>query len=212
MHDDLLPLFPLAVVLLPHHELPLHIFEDRYKLMIGEVIASGGEFGVVLAAGQGLMTNGCTATVERVLREFPDGRMDILALGRRRFSIEDINTSHEYLRAAVTFFDDEEASAPAALRERALSVCRDLPAPEDAEPEESLDSAAPQLSFLLARRVVDLDFRQQLLGMRSEPARLERLIDYAPRYILHSHQAARLKEVAGKNGHGKLPTGLGKGA
>jgi hypothetical protein len=59
--------------------------------------------------------------------------------------------------------------------------------------------------------VTDLDFRQQLLGLRSEPARLERLIDYVPGYVQHSRQSERLKEVAGKNGHGKLPPGLVKG-
>jgi Lon protease-like protein len=213
MHDDLLPLFPLAVVLLPHNRLPLHIFEERYKLMIGEVLASGGEFGVVLAAGQGLMTYGCTATVEQVMKEYPDGRLDIMALGRRRFSIEEVNTGHEYLRAGVTYFDDEEHAAHAALRERAISVCRSLPVRDDAgDTDEAVDDADPQLSFQLARRVTDLEFRQQLLGMRSEPARLERLIDYVPRYIQHSYQAAHLKEVAGKNGHGNLPPGLMKGA
>jgi Lon protease-like protein len=112
MHDDLLPLFPLAVVLLPHNQLPLHIFEDRYKQMIADVMASGSEFGVVLAAGQGLMSNGCTATVEELLKEYPDGPMDILTLGRRRFAIEVVNVEMDYLRAKVNYFDDDELTAP----------------------------------------------------------------------------------------------------
>jgi Lon protease-like protein len=209
MHDDLLPLFPLAVVLLPHNQLPLHIFEDRYKQMIADVMASGSEFGVVLAAGQGLMSNGCTATVEELLKEYPDGRMDILTLGRRRFAIEVVNVEKDYLRAKVNYFDDDELTAPAALRDRAVSVCSALPGPEGEAPE--IDAAEPQLSFQLARLVTDLEFRQQLLGMRSEPARLEKLIDYVPGYVQHSKQSERLKEVAGKNGHGKLPPGLVKG-
>jgi Lon protease-like protein len=210
MHDDLLPLFPLAVVLLPHNQLPLHIFEDRYKQMIADVMASGSEFGVVLAAGQGLMSNGCTATVEELLKEYPDGRMDILTLGRRRFAIEVVNVEMDYLRAKVNYFDDDEFTAPAALRDRAVTVCSALPGPEGEVSE--IDAAEPQLSFQLARLVTDLEFRQQLLGMRSEPARLERLIDYVPGYVQHSKQSERLKEVAGKNGHGKLPPGLVKGS
>src|SRR5439155_16695042 len=82
-----LPLFPLHVVLLPEAELPLHIFEDRYKEMIAEVLRDKIEFGVVLANERGIVNTGCTAVIERVLREYPDGRLDILALGRRRFEI-----------------------------------------------------------------------------------------------------------------------------
>ena len=213
MHDDrvLLPLFPLAVVLLPHNLLPLHIFEDRYKKMIREVMeAPGREFGVVLAAGQGLMSHGCTATVEEVLKEYPDGRMDILTLGRRRFTLDSVNQELDHLRAEVTYFDDQDPAAPAVLRDLAITLCRQLPgADEDSEP---VDAASPQLSFHLARRVTDLEFRQQLLGMRSETERLERLVAYVPAYLKHSLQAGRLKEVAGKNGHGQLPPGPVKGA
>src|SRR5215467_12555371 len=85
MQQGLLPLFPLQVVLLPGTELPLHIFEDRYKEMIGEVIRDRLEFGVVLASDKGIVNTGCTATIDKLLREYPDGRMDILAHGLRRF-------------------------------------------------------------------------------------------------------------------------------
>ena len=209
MHEDLLPLFPLGLVLLPHNRLPLHIFEDRYKQMIGAAIAAGSEFGVVLATGQGLMSNGCTATVEELMKEYPDGRMDIITMGRRRFSIESVNQELDYVRAQVVYFDDREIAAPAALRDSAMTICRQLPQLEH-ETGDEIDPASPQLSFQLAGRVTDPEFRQQLLGMRSEQERLEKLIAYVPGYLKHSQQAERLKEVAGKNGHGKLPPGLGK--
>ncbi len=202
-------MFPLGLVLLPHNRLPLHIFEDRYKQMIGAVMAARGEFGVVLATGQGLMSNGCTATVEELMKEYPDGRMDIITMGRRRFSIESVNQDMDYVRAQVVYFDDHEIAAPAALRDSALAVCRQLPKPEY-EVEHEIDPASPQLSFQLAGRVTDPDFLQQLLGMRSEQERLEKLIAYVPGYLKHSQQTERLKEVAGKNGHGKLPPELGK--
>src|ERR1700686_5363777 len=69
MQDGLLPLFPLQVVLLPGSQLPLHIFEERYKEMIGEVLRDKLEFGVVLASEKGIVNTGCTASVDRVLRE-----------------------------------------------------------------------------------------------------------------------------------------------
>ena len=109
MQEGLLPLFPLQVVLFPGAELPLHIFEDRYKEMIGEAVRDHLEFGVVLASDKGLVNTGCTATVERVLKQYPDGRMDILALGRRRFEILLLNNERAFLRGAVEFFDDEKA-------------------------------------------------------------------------------------------------------
>src|SRR5690349_24929038 len=108
MQQGLLPLFPLQVVLLPGSELPLHIFEDRYKEMIGEVLREKREFGVVLASEKGIVNTGCTATVDRVLREYPDGRMDILTRGRRRFEILLLNEERPFLRGAVEFFDDDE--------------------------------------------------------------------------------------------------------
>jgi Lon protease-like protein len=82
MRRELLPLFPLAVVLLPRNTLPLHIFEERYKEMIGLVIETGEEFGVVLAAKEGIARVGCTASIEQVLQRYPDGRLDIITLGR----------------------------------------------------------------------------------------------------------------------------------
>ena len=62
MQPGLLPLFPLQVVLLPGAELPLHIFEDRYKEMMAEVIRDRMEFGVILANEKGIVNTGCTAT------------------------------------------------------------------------------------------------------------------------------------------------------
>src|SRR5580704_619265 len=106
MQPGLLPLFPLQVVLLPGSELPLHIFEDRYKEMIGEVIRARQEFGVVLASEKGIANTGCTATIDKVLRHYEDGRMDIVTRGRRRFEIVQLNDERHFLRGEVEFFDD----------------------------------------------------------------------------------------------------------
>src|ERR1022692_4592121 len=127
MHEGLLPLFPLQVVLFPGAELPLHIFEDRYKEMIGEAVRDRTEFGVVMASEKGMVSTGCTATVERVLKQYPDGRMDILTLGRRRFEILLLNSELAFLRGSVEFFDDEmgEPASPE-NRKRALDGYNEL--------------------------------------------------------------------------------------
>jgi len=73
-----LPLFPLQVVVFPRTRLPLHIFEERYKLMVGEAIRDGCEFGIVLAGEQGIANAGLQRSREKVIERYPDGRMDIL--------------------------------------------------------------------------------------------------------------------------------------
>ena len=60
-----MPLFPLQVVLFPRTALPLHIFEERYKPMIGDVLRGNSEFGVVQAGEKGIVNTGCTATIEK---------------------------------------------------------------------------------------------------------------------------------------------------
>ena len=196
MQDGLLPLFPLQVVLLPGSQLPLHIFEDRYKEMIGEVLRDKLEFGVVLASEKGIVNTGCSATVDRVLKEYPDGRLDILTLGRRRFEVLLLNDERSFLRGAVEFFDDDEPdpSEPASpdLLRNVVAGFAEL---------QSLDSSDPRLSFRLAQEVPDLGFRQTLLTMRSEAERMRRIADFLPGFLERRKRIQHTKNVAGSNGH-----------
>src|SRR4051812_50097401 len=84
---DRFPLFPLPLVLLPSEVVPLHIFEERYKLMIGECLESDGEFGIVWLSDDGLREVGCTARVSQVLAELEDGRLNILVAGGGAFRL-----------------------------------------------------------------------------------------------------------------------------
>src|SRR5687768_13848231 len=108
MSDLLLSLFPLKVVLFPRMNLPLHIFEERYKRMIGECFERQTEFGIVLAQEQELATTGCTATLMQLVKMYDDGRMDIIVRGSRRFEILNLNQEEPCLRGEVAFFDDEQ--------------------------------------------------------------------------------------------------------
>src|SRR5580693_1545792 len=122
MSTRLLPLFPLQVVVFPRTPLPLHIFEERYKDMVGAAMRDSSEFGVVLAKDSGIVSAGCTVAVEKLLQMYPDGRMDVLTRGKRRFEILALNEEKEYLQAEVNFFDDEDAATPSKeLRDQAVS-------------------------------------------------------------------------------------------
>jgi Lon protease-like protein len=209
MQEELLPLFPLQVVLFPRTPLPLHIFEERYKQMIADVSRAHSEFGVVLAGEKGIVNTGCTATVEKVLKKYPDGRMDLISIGRRRFEIILLNDEKPYLRGAVEYFDDEgtDPIAPE-VRERVFDSYNDLRSLQESELVHEPELSDPQLSFQLAQVVPDLDFRQMLLATRSESDRLRRLAEFFPSYSSRQRQIQHARAVAPSNGHAKRPPGV----
>jgi Lon protease-like protein len=200
----LMPLFPLSLVLLPTTPLPLHIFEERYKEMMGLLIPDRGEFGVVLAKDGGVVNVGCTATVEEVVRRYPDGRIDLIAMGRRRFQIVALDEEKAYLRAEVEFFNDEDAaSVPPALQQRAIAEYDRLRSLDNDTADVSPRIGEPQLSFQLAQAIEDLDHRQAILAMRSEKERLLYLVQSLPAYITRRERIALAKRVGPRNGHAK---------
>ena len=208
MQPNLLPLFPLRVVVFPRTPLPLHIFEDRYKEMVGEAIREKSEFGIVLAKDDGIVNAGCTVVVKEVLKTYPDGRMDILTRGVRRFEILGLNEDKAYLRGEVQFFDDDDsAPAPSELREKALAQYHRLQEAGELQTSEP-EAADAQLSFQLAQAVDDLDFLSVLLRNRSESQRLEQLTDYLTRQVPKMRAAARMRKLAPLNGHGAAPSGM----
>lgn len=209
MAARLLPLFPLPLVIFPRTRLPLHIFEERYKEMIGNAIRDESEFGIVLAKDEGIVNAGCTVKVEKVLERYPDGRMDILTVGQRRFEILRLNEEKDYLRGEVDYFDDEKEETPAAeLRDQALSHYRALSRLASARSHSEPNFRDPQLSFQLAQAVPDLDFLHALLRHRSEVARLKELNHYLSGYLPKQKSLERMKELAPRNGFGPKPAGL----
>ena len=208
MQEELLPLFPLQVVLFPRTPLPLHIFEERYKQMVADVQRGRSEFGVVLAGEKGIVNTGCTATIEKVVKKYPDGRMDLLTVGRRRFEIILLNDEKPYLRGAVEFFDDDASDPiPPDVRKRVMEAYNDMRTIPGAQAEDP-ELTDPQLSFQLAQVVADLDFRQVLLATRSEADRMKRLAEFFPGYSSRQHQIQHVREGAPTNGHAKRPDGL----
>jgi ATP-dependent Lon protease len=203
MQPELLPLFPLSVVLFPRTQLPLHIFEDRYKDMIGEAIRNKSEFGIVLSSADGVASIGCTAIVDEVSQRYPDGRLDVVTVGLRRFEILELNDEKAVLRGTVEYFNDNETEAAGPdITHRALDGYKKLHVflrPEDASEPEWQD---PQLSFQLAQAIPDVEFRQQLLTSRSESERIRLLADFFPLHIAQQSHIEHIKSVAPTNGHG----------
>ncbi len=202
MQANLLPLFPLQVVVFPRTQLPLHIFEERYKEMVGEAIRDHSEFGIVLVKEEGILNAGCTVVVDKVLKSHPDGRMDILTRGIRRFEIVMLNQEKPYLRGEVAYFDDDEPDpAPTDVRTEALRLYRSWMEFEEKSPNEAVLSDA-QLSFQLAQGIEDLDFLHFLLRTRSETLRLKKVAEFLSEYVPRQRMTASMKKLAPLNGHG----------
>ena len=127
-------LFPLALVLTPTERVPLHIFEPRYKELIGECIAEGEPFGLVLEDDGGRRDIGTLAEVKEIAHVFDDGRMNILVEGRDRFRVTAWTEGRAFPTAEVEPLEDEEDPTldPKAADE-ALAVFRQLAAIADAE-------------------------------------------------------------------------------
>ncbi len=197
----LIALFPLDVVLFPGTPLPLHIFEPRYKEMIAECLAQNRTFGVVRALEQGLADVGCTAEIVTIVKEYPDGQIDLVAEGRKRFEIVGVNQERSFLQAEVLMIEDEPGAPPQEDTLRAVQLHSELLAFAGAK--QDLSAADPALlSFYLAGSLpLDLDFKQKLLSLRSEPERLSLFITSLQTIIPNLHRTARAREKAGGNGH-----------
>lgn len=197
----LIPLFPLEVVLFPGTPLPLHIFEPRYKEMIGDCREQDAPFGIVRAVKDGIAEIGCTAQIVTVTKEYPDGRLDLIAEGRERFEVLEVNEERSFLRADVLLIPDEPASASEDQRARAIEAHKKIL--DLAGALQDLTAADQNvLSYHLAGSLpLDLDFKQKLLTMRSEQERLQEVAQYLETVLPSLSRAARARERAGGNGH-----------
>ena len=197
----LVPLFPLDLVLFPGTQLPLHIFEERYKEMIGECLRDKSVFGIVRAKEGGLAEIGCSAEVMGVTKRYEDGRLDIMVEGKRRFEVMEVNEERSFLQGDVMYFDDEPGSAPHEKQEHAVELFTQLIEVIGAE-AEAPEGDDPFLSFqLVAALPLDLDFKQTLLGMRSEADRISAITEYYEALLPRMKRTMRARQRAGGNGH-----------
>jgi Lon protease-like protein len=170
---DRFPLFPLGLVLLPDEVVPLHIFEDRYKQMIGECIDEEREFGIVWLSDDGLKDVGCTAQIAQLLERMEDGRMNILVRGSTPFRLMRRIEDLPYPAGEIELLDEEE---PEALDETLAGEARERYAElveritderPDAERLAGLDAYGMAATIDFA-----LDAKQALLEARSEDERM----------------------------------------
>lgn len=196
----LLPLFPLDVVLFPGTTLPLHIFEPRYKEMIGECLTNKAPFGVVRAVEPGIAEMGCTADITEVTKTYSDGRLDIVTHGQQRFEVLQLDHERSFLRGEILIVPDEPGDADQREKERAVTVHKEILALAGTTARASFPEHS--LSFQLAGSLpLELDFKQKLLSILSERERIHELAAYLENILPGLRRAARAREKAGGNGY-----------
>ena len=204
MRPERIPLFPLNVVLLPGAELPLHIFEPRYRAMVKSCLEGQSEFGMLLSLDKGVARVGCTAEILEVAKRYSDGRMDILTVGRAPFRVVELFTEDPLLEGHVDYLDDRETPVNPRIQRELVElfeachtlIFEDYPKNLEGAPEE-------QLSYLIAAALpMDLLWKQQILELRSEADRQERLVAYLREWAPHLQKKEAVRQRAGGNGHG----------
>jgi Lon protease-like protein len=194
------PLFPLGLVLLPREVQPLHIFEERYKLMIGECLATDREFGIVWLSDDELKEIGCSAEISQVVDRMDDGRMNILVQGTRPFRLLRRLDDLDYPAGDIELLDEEPSDADPVAGEDARDRYAELvervtdSRPSDADLVE-LDAygMAATLDFAL-------DAKQALLEQRSETRRLDSLAEMFADTLRRLEQSEQAAERASGNG------------
>jgi Lon protease-like protein len=172
-----MPIFELPVVLLPGELMPLHIFEERYKRMIGHCLEEEEPFGIVFRDDDGSARRiGCTARVTEVLETFDDGRMDIVVTGEDPFRVLERFDAEEYPAGEIERVGlaepeaDDEAAADAVRQAFADLVER----VSGSEPEA--EELAGSDAYAIASRIeLPVETKQRLLELRSEDERMHTL-------------------------------------
>jgi Lon protease-like protein len=200
-----LPIFELPLVLLPGEKVPLHIFEDRYKRMVGRSIEADEPFGIVLRDDEGVRSIGCTARIDDVER-LDDGRMNIVVSGEAPFKVLDRFDSSEFPSGEVELIPDEELppadeESASAARE-AFAELAERATGSRPEPGELDDASA----YAIAARIeLPAETKQQLLEMRDEDDRMELLANALGAVERALERAEEAAERASSNGKVHFP-------
>jgi Lon protease-like protein len=209
MRPERIPLFPLNVVLLPGGDLPLHIFEPRYRRMVRQCIEHKSEFGMLLSLPKGVVRVGCTAEIVDVAKQYDDGRLDIVTVGRAPFRIVELLNTEPFseetlLEGQVDYLDDRDRPVCTELRRSLVELYEVCHTIVYGDYPKNLQGAEPQaLSYVVAGTLpMDLMWKQQVLELRSEADRQERLVTYLRQWAPHLQKIEMLRQNADGNGHG----------
>lgn len=176
---QILPAFPLSISVCPGEAVPLHIFEPRYKAMIAhcrarEAEGLPGEFAIVLSSDGEWRSVGCAVNISKIIKTYEDGRMDLIAVGRRRYQLQSADEPVPYPTARAVPFDDLASDWDEALANEVFSLHRRLVRlTTGQEPPASDYEGLTSLSFhVMPSCGLSMEDKQNILELRSENDRL----------------------------------------
>jgi Lon protease-like protein len=196
-----IPLFPLNVVLLPRRRMPLHIFEPRYREMVANCIREDSPFGIVWGTDEEFRDVGCLGKVDELLERLPDGRLNIMVLGVRRFKVLERVTTHDLITASVEPYDDRAEKQVGDQGERVFRLYHEAMRRSLGwyRPPENRDVNDYDLSFDVAGNMqLTTEEQQALLELTSTNERLKAEEKYLEMAI------DMLEQSFGKAGNGHV--------
>jgi Lon protease-like protein len=197
---DKIGLFPLNLVLVPGEQAPLHIFEPRYRELIGECLDSGDEFGLVLEDDDGMRDVGVRCAVVEVIDRFPDGRLNVVVEAHDRFQLVGLTEGRTFHTGEIEAVPDETDTPSDDEVEECLAAYARVVAAAEADLDE-LDLDADSIAYQIASRV---DFgtviKQGLLELRSERERVLRLAPMLNQAAEAVERETEIRHRAGSNG------------
>lgn len=203
--SEIIPIFPLNIVLFPQSSLPLHIFEERYKTLIHECITYDNPFGINLIHEQSIRSIGCTAVVQEVTKRYDDGRMDIIVEGRRRYSLLNlVEAPHPYYSGRIAWHNDVPEETDDELRYQAVNLYNEFVSRVFTGMVKKIDKDDIRRSrsfFLVQKSGLELLQRQMFLGMNSENQRLELLIRHFESMLPLLASQMKVAELAKNDGY-----------
>src|SRR4051794_13900854 len=185
-------IFALPMVLVPGERMPLHIFEERYKQLIGECIDGEATFLLLYADEQGTRELGCEAAVTEVLDRFDDGRMNVVVEGTAVLKVVELTRGRAYTTAMAELAAEDLAAGEEA--EAVLALYRQIAAAGGGDPDEDLQASGRPLSYTIMARVdFPADEKQRVLELRSEQARLMAIVDLLARGLQALKQVEQIR-------------------
>jgi Lon protease-like protein len=194
-------LFPLGIVLLPGERMPLHIFEPRYRELIGECLDLGEPFGLVLDDEDGMRDVGTRASVVEVLERFDDGRLNIVVEGGDRFRLVELTEGRSFATAEIAPLSDE-GDEPTEEELRRCVAAYDRVVEAAAAEVDEIDLESQSVAYQIGARVdLGVEVKQDLLELRSERERVLMLSPLLDRAAETVRRQREIRERASTNGH-----------
>jgi len=202
--DQKIALFPLQLVVYPHQDLPLHIFEPRYRQLVNDCLQHGTSFGIPAYFDEKIHEYGTEVTVVDVVNQYNDGRMDIITKGKRIFKLSTFENPMKpklYAGGNVQF---QSITDNTNLSERVLFIEKVQELLELLNSTLEMDTETAFLSYKAAPSLgLSIQQEYQLLKLTTEGERFRFLIDHLTRNIPIIRNAERAKERIRRNGHFK---------